>query len=461
MIADSKLYRLNKAAESLVERESEQAAPRRATATPLDKVLAAPIVNYLLAPYEYGFWELRASWNPSSALAKYLIDKLDTLSEIEKELEATVFPPTSTARKLSEEKREEFLRVTSRLSAINALFRAAAKTADGSQLPKLSDADTWIKRIDLTALVADFPQAWKIFQEQIYLDNFTSGVSRNKQFRIKSGLLTLLRAPRESGQIHVIAMGRAEVSALHDFYRALGAVTESSIRRVFAPDEELFRPYFPLVSSVLNHVIQDEQISSVFSQALAYYEEEDFQHCISSLGLIAEDYLQRVYTTLLREPLPNGLTLGQTLERLHRRIDDLFPQPKNSLRNVDPIYEQIRMLTTPIDVANIQAILRDILSFAHDDRQHFIKRPDDITKPGIRRSIFPAKQSENLNELLKWRNAASHNGRIPLGAHEADRTLFCLVSVITWWQEQLSRLDWTLARTDLIEQPLQAAKAGK
>ena len=62
---------------------------------------------------------------------------------------------------------------------------------------------------------------------------------------------------------------------------------------------------------------------------------------------------------------------------------------------------------------------------------------------------------ENLNELLKWRNAASHNSRVPLGAHEADRTLYCLVSVITWWQQQLAKVDWTKSKIEVVD--LQAA----
>lgn len=462
MISDHKLNRLAKAAENLTERETESSAPRKATATPLDKTLATPIVNYLLAPYEHGFWEFRANWSPSSALAKYLLNELGTLSEIEKDVvEATPFLPSAVARKLSEEKREELLRITGRLSSINALFRAAIKNAEGSPVPKFSALDTWAERVDLPALTAAFPQALRIFQEHIYFDGFTTGFVHGRPYRIKSGLITLLQAPRNTNQIHVIAMGRTELSALCDFYGSLGTVTEPSISRVFAPDEELFRPYFHLVSSVLNHVIQDGQISNVFSQALAYYEEEDFQHCISSLGLIAEDYLQRVYTTLLREPLPGGLTLGQTLERLHRRIDDLLPPPKNTQRSIETVYEQIKALSTAVDATSLQPLLRELVAIIHEDRQHFGKRIDEITKPGLRRSVFPSRLSEILNELLKWRNAASHNSRIPLGAHEADRMLFCLISVITWWQEQLSKLDWTTTRIDLIELLLQTAKTAK
>lgn len=274
--------------------------------------------------------------------------------------------------------------------------------------------------------------------------------------------MTLLEAPKTSSSIHIVAMGRDELVALQDFYLALGATKNSSVRRVFAPDEDLFRPYFPLVSSVLNHVIHDGQISRVFQQALEYYEESDYQHCISSLGLIAEDYLQRIYTSLLREPLPGGLTLGQTVERLHKRIDELFPTAKPILTSLDPIYEQIKLLEdAKLDVNELKGIFRDLIAVINEDRQYNAKRLDEFSKVSVRRSVVPANIADRLNELLRWRNAASHNSRIPLGAHEADRTLFCLVSLITWWQAKLGTMDWTQNRLSLVNQLLSDAKLAK
>lgn len=458
MITDPKLHRLVRAAETLAEREAESATPRKSASTPLEASLAAPIVAYLLEPYDTGYWELRATWNPASALAKYLLAKLGTMADIEKEIDANAFLPAGAARKLSDEKRAELLRVTSRVSSINLLFKAAKVTEDGSDPPKFSEVDSWISRIDLPDLRRTFADAYRIFSEQIYYDGFISAFGHSKPYKIKTGLLALLGAPRDVGALHLIALSRTELIAMADFYRALGVITESQIQRVFAPDEALFRPYFPLVSSVLTHVIRDGQISHVFSQALAYYEDDDFQHCISALGLIAEDYLQRVYTTLLREPLPGGLTLGQTLERLHRRIDDLLPSPKQTLRSADAAYDLIKNLPTPPDAGSLAPVLRELIQLIQDDRQYFGRKIDDVAKPPSRRTVFPAKISDNLNELLKWRNAASHNSRIPLGAHEADRTLFCLVSIITWWQLQLANLDWTKTRTELVEVLLATAR---
>lgn len=458
MLTDAKLLRLVRAAESLAEREQESAAPRQTSSAPLEPEVAAPVVAYLLEPYERGYWELRADWNATSKLAKYLLARLSTVADLEKELEGAQFLPAPAVRKMSDEKRAEFLRVTSRVSAINMLFKAAKLAADGLPIPKLSDLDSWISRIDLADLRATFADAYSIFESRIFFDGFVAGFAHSKPYRIRLGLLTLLAAPRDSNAVHIIAMQRDELVALRDFYKALGVTSNETLQRVFAPDEALFKPYFPLVSSVLSHVILDPQISRVFTQALAYYEEEDFQHCISSLGLIAEDYLQRVYTTLLREQLPGGLTLGQTLERLHRRIEDLLPAQKPAVRSVDAAYDQIKSLPDPPSTAALLPLLRELVQLIQDDRQQFGRRLDDITKPTARRTVFPPRIGDNLNELLKWRNAASHNSRIPLGAHEADRTLFCLLSIITWWQGQLNALDWSKSKMELIEVLLAAAR---
>lgn len=459
MLTDLRLARLIRAAESQFERESESATPRKTAAVFLPKSLTTPIIDYLLEPYKQGFWELKASWNTNSPFAKYLIESLSTLSEISNEPDTPVFSPVSLARKLSEEKRSELLRVSNRLSSIKSLFHSAKLLMEGNKLPKYSKYDSWIEKIDLTEIPAKFPDAFQIFAQKIYFDGFTASITDSKPYQLKTGLVMLIEAPRSAGFLHIVAMQRDTITALSEFYSALGFITDGTVRRVFAPDEDLFKPYFPLVSSVLIHIVHDEQIARVFSQALAYYEEDDFQHCISSLGLIAEDYLQRIYTTTLREPLAGGLTLGQTIERLHKRVEELLPQAKPIQKSPDPIYEKIKTLSSTTNSDELKPILRELLSLLIDDRQHYLRKIDEATKPTSRKSIFPTTVADKLNELLKWRNAASHNSRIPLGSHEADRTLFCLISVITWWQDRLANLDWSLDRDQLIGQLLQEAKA--
>lgn len=158
MLSDIRLARLIRAAETHSERESDSATPRRTKTAVLENALAEPIVNYLLEPYEHGYWDLRASWNSSSPFAKYLLEKLSTLTDLDKDWEQSAFLPGAVVRRMSDEKREELLRVSNRLSSINVLFKAAASSLAGVQPGKLSASYAWISKLDLTEIPNTFPR---------------------------------------------------------------------------------------------------------------------------------------------------------------------------------------------------------------------------------------------------------------------------------------------------------------
>lgn len=457
-LASRNLENLVRAAEKLYENEFELPRPQSSYPNRLEKEHVQPIVRYLLAPYEHGFWELRAKWNTNSELSNYIINKVGILSAIDFDSADSTFISAATARKMSPQQRAELIWITNRLNGVSALFTVAANKGNEEFSIKEAEFTRWIEKIDVEELKEKFPDAWKIFTEEIYLATNKFGIPQEKPYPIKSGLLVFLDSPRESGKIHVIAMTQGEVLAIRNFYSSLGLLIDPVIHRVFSPEEALFRPYFPLVSSVLTHLIRDDQISKVFSLSLAYYEDSDFQHCISSLGLIAEDLLHRIYTSILREPLPAGLTLGQTLERLLRRIDELRPNPKKTPRDLDYLHEKVNRINDSKGIDPIKSVIRELISAIQEDRAYYEKRVGEVARMEFKRSIFPPKISSNLNEMLKWRNAASHNSRIPLGAHEADRMLFCLVALIAWWQEHLATVDWTKTRLEVVDFLLSLAR---
>lgn len=457
MFPEKKLAQIIKAAEALAERENGQGTPRVVTAN-VDEALAQPSIKYLLEPYQNGFWELRAPWNELSPFAQYLLSKADTLTELEQEPDSHVATALQLVRKLSEEKRRELLRITNRLSPLNTIFRALVRDALGQTAMKLPSSDEWISRLDLSEIRTRFASAVKVYEEQIYFDGITPSVVPNRPLRLKGGTVYYLDSPKDLGMLHVVSPRKEEVQALADFYASLGVILTTPVQRVFAPDEALFKPYFAVLSAVFPHVVRDDQIAPSFARALDYYEEDDFQHCISTLGLIAEGYLQRIYSTLLREENASGLTLGQTLDRIHKRIGELVNPPKAAPKSVDAAYDLINALDANVGVETLKPVLREIVQLIQDSRNTLGKRIDEVTKVNVRSSPFPAHVLDNLTELLKWRNAASHNSRVPLAAHEADRTLYCLIRVITWWQEQLRNRDWSKTRLELLEELLQAAK---
>ncbi|XXQ53544.1 hypothetical protein ACA040_002215 [Xenophilus aerolatus] len=425
--------------------------PKARIQAPLDPVVLKPVLDYLLTPYETGYWELRAGWNYGSTHARYLIEQLKILANYD---EGDVPPPLGirrALRKLEPEQRENLSHAASRLSAVFSLFKTCVEG-------QTKEAPEWRKDLDLTSYAVRWSEALKYFKDFIYFDQFRVLINDETPFKIATGVVVFLEFPRDGNRLVAIGTKREDLEHLLTFFSMLGLLIEPQLHRIFAPDEQLFRPYFPLVSSGLSNIISDEQVSKHFEDALAYYREADFQHCISTLGLIAEDHLQRIYTTLLREQAPNGVTLGQIVAQIHQKLEQLLPGAKASLKSTDGAHSKINEIDGQNLTEQLQAALREIVSLIHDDRIYHKTKLEDATRPPTKRTVFPQGIYANLNELIKWRNAASHNSRIPLAGHEADRTLFCLVTLIAWWQEQLKSLDWRKDRLTLINELIQKSK---
>lgn len=460
MLTEQQLSQIVKEIQYFFKPEKNTSTPRKLPVNSIESTQAAPIVDYLLEPYEHGYWELKATWNSVSPFAIYLLETLGTLDDLAKETDDSFSKPLAIIKnKLTEDKRREVLFLTSRLSSIHRLFAFAIKSSSGEALPSESKPYDWMNRINIIDFKSKFSDALSIFDRQIYFDGFDPQVLNSKIGFIKSGPIFTLNGPREQECLTLIGTRQADIFTMRDFYTSLGVINDASVRRVFAPDEDLFKPYFSLVLNILPHIIQnDGQTSNVFTQALSYYEDDDFQHCISTLGLIAENYLQRIYTSLLREQISGGLTLGQTIDRIHKGIDELFPSSKAPQRTLESAYQKITALDPAATVESIKPFLRELVAMIGEDRRHYGQRLDELHKSSARRTPFTSRINDNLNELLKWRNAASHNSRIPLGKHEADRTLYCLISLVSWWQEKIATIDWTKNKLEVIETLLSKAK---
>ena len=417
---------------------------------------AKPLLDYLLSPYAHGYWELKGKWRKDSSYAKLVLDELGIADVFAAEGEGK---EVDALKKLSEERRDHLLSVTSRVSSVNALFQYIVLNELGRELPKLRDPDEWVKEIDHEKIKKRYKNAYEIFSNHIFHDSYRHTIFVKKIFSIQSGLVVCMEGPSSNGNINYVSNSKASLEKLREFYSDLGIIIDSTLVRVFAPDEALMKPYFSMVSGILPHVINDSFQNSAFSQALDYYEDDDYQHCISTLGLIAEDYMQRIFTSLLREPVPGSLTIGQIFDLIIRRIDAIFSPAKPVLRSADRAFESIKGINAESGILSLQPVLRELVNIIQDDRAFNAKKMEEASKIKSRRTPFPSHINDNINELLKWRNAASHKSRVPLGAHEADRTLYCLVTIVTWWQSQTLNMDWSKSRTEILEILVDAAKA--
>ena len=92
-----------------------------------------------------------------------------------------------------------------------------------------------------------------------------------------------------------------------------------------------------------------------------------------------------------------------------------------------------------------------MLNLVKSDRRYFLEKIESSTKAAKRISIFPDLLHENLMELIRNRNAASHKTRIPLGRFEALRTLYCLSAFALWWKEEKEGTDWSLDSLEILK----------
>lgn len=319
--------------------------------------------------------------------------------------------------------------------------------------------DRFAKDVDWPAFRAKFPAAYEIFKTRIYFESIQSRVVRDYPFRGKVGLVWTLDGPMNSRDIVIASPNYEACDAVMAFLSSdVGALATPRLERIFSPEEEVFQPFFAFLSSAFPTVINDARIQPQFFQAFQYFEGGDFTHCVGALGLVGEDYLTQVYETLLRKPIPKGLTLGQIYDGLHDQLRQrLHPAPQK-LVPVDEVYELSKRaeaidLEADVDAfkRSLAQALREIANTIKSDRKYFDHRIRELQSIDTRLSIFPVLIRENLADLIRFRNAAAHKTRIPIGSYEALRALYCLTSFVMWWLRERTSIDWRKEADEILK----------
>jgi len=423
----------------------------------VDDKFSDSIKQYLIEPYENGFWEFSHDWNFSSEFHQEIINQTQILPDLKdfqqnKEkiftfINEKSFENTKAKRTLSY--------ITSTATFPLSVFNEANNKEPSEIKVPLLD----VINLDYEIIKTKFSEAFEIFKNNIHFNDFTPRVKSERPFQLKNSFGYVIKGPKNSKIINFVSTNKEDIESLALFYKNLGIINSASIRRVFAPDENLFKPYFRMLSSIFKNIVTDNGISIKFTEALTYYQENDYQHCISTLGLIAESYLQQIYSTLIRDELPNGLTLGQTLDNLHKRIEEITTPNSNQSRGLETLSLLTNDLSKKNELKDLKPLISEIKKIIEEDRKYFSKKITERNNNNNQKaSPFPKKILNNVNELLKWRNAASHNSRIALGSHEADRTIFCLVRLINWWNTTSNEINWNKTKIEIINELVSKSK---
>ncbi len=434
------------------------------------------ICDYLENPTKIGLWTLKATIKQKEGISKYVKDNLTEIFENQDEIEIT-----SGKRKIKlnfkKTDKEMMLKNTGRFTFIFRLFSYIyfLESEDESLISYLESEDSEDKLIfdiiDLDKLKEEYKSAFEYFKENIFFKGFKSLVSDGYLISIKEGFFIFEDDPLydkyyrgeeefKETKVRRILLTSLELSTLEKlkiFYEKVGKISETELVPIFSPEEEVFKPYFKLLEQAYDSFIDNYNIQRLFRKSIDEYNEDNFSHCISTIGLITEDYLVQIFETLFRDICPKGLTLGQLYDSIHNNLKQKFEEKKIEEPKIKPLYDSVNKLVVEekddsYKVKETLKVFRELLNFIKENKKCTDLMMESIQKKRKRISIFTPILRSNINELIKNRNAISHRSRIPIGDYEALRTVYCCITLIIWWNKQKKLIDWKKEPDDIIKE---------
>lgn len=400
-------------------------------------------LNYLQYPTREGYWRLTAKWNSSSEFSKYVFEK-------------------NKERLINQEERE----TTTEIEDFSSSLSAAMTVFENVAVKSEERRDPWVAPLTAESMQEKFPAALETYKSSITFKGFIPFYSSDSDlFKIKSGIIFLEKGPRSGDDIVISSLTKQSLIAIGEFYSQIGQFKDVVIDRIFSPEEQLFAPYFSFLVGSFNYVLPSTMYRLKFSEAFTKFKESDYQHCVSTLGLIAEELLIEVYETFLRESCPKGQTLGQINQRLHSRIAGIVAPKKQTVSEIDPIYNALKEIEEKAGEEGkseaLVKIIRDFATAYRKDRSLLLNRIDEIAKPQTQVAIFPEYIRELVSELIGLRNSAAHKTRVPLAKFDALRALYCLMSLLLWWQSERKVIVWENDLKSIIEDSVNRANGTK
>jgi len=326
-----------------------------------------------------------------------------------------------------------------------------------------SNYGTAYDRIDLDAVRERYKDALDFFRETFFYEQLSPSFIRGELTVLKDGYVVLFYEPI-SEKFELVSLEKKPVSDLKEFFDILDICTTSRIKPVYSPEERVFKPYFVFLESSYKYLIDYEAVERPLEQSINEYRTEKYAYCISTIGLIAESYMTQIYETYFRDFCPNKLTLGQLYDEIDEEIRKRFTTKAREKPNIDLIFSRINSLVQEEPESQptnekIGSILREILHFVKEDRKFILENVEKKEKKNDSLTLFPRKIRDNIFEIIKNRNAVSHNSRVPIGYYEALKTAYCCITLITWWQNEQKVIDWNTSPEIILESAIKRNSA--
>lgn len=434
------------------------------------------ICQYLENPTKSGFWVLELNWNNKGNIIESITEQLkpiiEQLGSQQPSVEETDEENETEGIQLSQEL-ETIEENVNKLSFIFELFHYITYLDSGKEHYPFFRShymdNIIIPRLGIRKIKEDYSEAYDYFEREINFDAFYPIIYYNMVSRLKDDFIiaTDFNSYADTQfKRFFISFNPIPLEKLQAFLSKIGIATDIKIQLVFSPEEKVFEPYITILKASYSYLIREKRILNIFDKSFKGYEDNNYEYCISNLGIIAEDYLTQVYETFFRESIYKKLSMGETYNLINSSIAKKFQPETKSSPNINLLYDKIRKLLeidpsqVTIDISNdtrneeILRLIRDVIYFIQEDKKYIMSRLDDIEKNDSTISVFPRYLKENITELIKYRNSISHNSRILIGQYEAQRAVFCCMTLLMWWMKEIDIINWKDDQDTIIKKAI-------
>lgn len=413
---------------------------------------------YLNDPFASGLWRLNSNWVNNGGISEFIWKEIT--NEIDGKEVLTITSGKREKRiKITEEWKKEVKQETeNNLSFFLYLFTYLVETeSDDEELVTDFNASHELTQLILDLIASEtikdnYREAFEHFKNNIWYSGIRPRIRRKELSKFKHGSVITMQGPRSNGCLSIISWEGEPLKHLQKFLELLGKSDSPSLMPIFSPEEEVFAPYFDLLEITFPYLVKQDHVKPLFQKSINHYKDENFSDCVSAIGLIGEDLLTQIYETLFRTQLHKGLTLGQLADEISVQVEKQFDKNEPIAPDLTSLYSKIKESLESEEDKDGAALeqLRNLLTLVIDNNKFVNNKIDNIGKPKQKISIFSERVRRAVDELIRFRNAASHKSRIPIGPYEATRSVYALIVFLMWWDAEKMIIDWNSIPEEII-----------
>jgi hypothetical protein len=83
-----------------------------------------------------------------------------------------------------------------------------------------------------------------------------------------------------------------------------------------------------------------------------------------------------------------------------------------------------------------------LIYFNQEEKKNFLSLIYKDDKKDVNESVFPKYLRENIHELSNYRNIISHNSKSFIGQYDAQKAVFCGITLLMWWMKEVDKISW-------------------